>query len=63
MFIRRMVMPLALVLNACVPAVPMQDTATRAVQISASDLPPMKSFGAPRPSRTIKANSDIALDF
>ncbi|MEM8576481.1 MAG: DUF2927 domain-containing protein [Pseudomonadota bacterium] len=60
---RRLVMPLALVLNACVPATPLQDTATRAVQVATSDLPPMKSFGAPRPQRTGKANSDIALDF
>ncbi|MEL7098236.1 MAG: DUF2927 domain-containing protein [Pseudomonadota bacterium] len=62
MLIRRLVMPLALMLNACVPVTPAGDTATRAVQVQ-STLPPMKAFAAARPQRTTKSNTDIALDF
>ena len=58
---RRFVLPLALMLNACMPVTP-TDTATRA-NISASTLPPMKTFGAPRPSRPAKSNLDLTNDF
>lgn len=58
---RRFVLPLVLVLNACVPVTP-DDTATRALQRD-SDLPPMKTFGAPRPDKPIRSNNDLALDF
>jgi hypothetical protein len=58
---RRFVLPLALMLNACMPVTP-TDTATRA-NISASTLPPMKTFGAPRPSRPAKSNIDLTNDF
>ncbi|MEP2472441.1 MAG: DUF2927 domain-containing protein [Paracoccaceae bacterium] len=54
-------LPLALLLNACVPVTP-ADTPTRAY-IPTADLPPMKTFGAPKPTATQKSNSDIALDF
>ncbi|MEO0936819.1 MAG: DUF2927 domain-containing protein [Pseudomonadota bacterium] len=62
MLLRRLVMPLALVLNACVPVTPAGDMPTRAVQMD-STLPPMKAFATAQPQRTYKANSDIALDF
>lgn len=58
---RRFVLPLALLLNACVPVTP-SDTATRAA-IADSTFPPMKTFGAPRPSRSTRSNNDLALDF
>ncbi|WP_420012057.1 DUF2927 domain-containing protein [Tateyamaria sp.] len=58
---RRFVLPLVLVLNACVPVTP-GDTPTRALPQS-SDLPPMKTFGPPRPDQPIKSNNDLALDF
>jgi hypothetical protein len=58
---RRFVLPLALMLNACVPVTP-SDTTTRAA-IADSTFPPMKTFGAPRPNRPIKSNNDLALDF
>jgi len=58
---RRFVLPLVLVLNACVPVTP-GDTPTRALS-QGSDLPPMKTFGAPRPAQPIKSNNDLALDF
>ncbi|MEX0309795.1 MAG: DUF2927 domain-containing protein [Tateyamaria sp.] len=58
---RRFVLPLVLVLNACVPVTP-GDTPTRALSYN-SDLPPMKTFGAPRPDKPIKSNNDLALDF
>lgn len=58
---RRFVLPLVLFLNACVPVTP-DDTPTRALP-AASDLPPMKTFGAPRPAQPRKSNNDLALDF
>lgn len=58
---RRYVLPLALMLNACMPVTP-TDTASRAA-VSASTLPPMKTFGAPRPSRPAKSNIDLTNDF
>ena len=58
---RRLILPLALILNACVPVTP-SNTASRAA-IADSTFPPMKTFGAPRPSRPIKSNNDLALDF
>ena len=58
---RRFVLPLVLVLNACVP-VTQSDTATRGA-IAESTFPPMKTFGAPRPIRPVKSNSNLALDF
>ena len=58
---RRMILPLALMLNACVPVTP-SDTASRGVIVD-STFPPMKTFGAPRPSRPVKSNNDLALDF
>ncbi|MEL6451327.1 MAG: DUF2927 domain-containing protein [Pseudomonadota bacterium] len=58
---RRFVLPFVLLLNACVPVTP-GDTPTRALP-SASNLPPMKTFGAPRPSVPIRSNNDLALDF
>jgi hypothetical protein len=41
---------------------PREDTPTRA-QISDSTLPPMKSFGTPRPGAPIQSNANIAADF
>jgi hypothetical protein len=58
---RRFVLPLALMMNACVPVTP-SDTTTRAA-IAESTFPPMKTFGAPRPVRPLKSNNDLALDF
>ena len=58
---RRLILPLALILNACVPVTP-SNTASRAA-IADSTFPPMKTFGAPHPSRPIKSNNDLALDF
>ena len=58
---RRFVLPLVLLLNACVPVTP-GDTPTRALPQS-NDLPPMKTFGAPRPAVPIRSNNDLALDF
>ena len=66
---RRLVLPLALALNACTPATPListPETATRTMVVAPDDgmaLPPMKSFGAPssRPPRV--SNRDLATDF
>ncbi len=57
----RFALPLALLLSACVPVTP-ADTPTRAY-VPQTDLPPMKTFGAPKPTPTLKSNRDIALDF
>ncbi|APX13723.1 DUF2927 domain-containing protein [Tateyamaria omphalii] len=58
---RRFALPLVLLLNACAPVTP-GDTPTRALPAS-SDLPPMKTFGAPRPVQPVRSNNDLALDF
>ena len=58
---RRIILPLALMLNACVPVTP-SATASRGVIVD-STFPPMKPFGPPRPSRPVKSNNDLALDF
>ncbi|MEP1353145.1 MAG: DUF2927 domain-containing protein [Tateyamaria sp.] len=59
--LRRFVLPFVLALNACVPVTP-GDVTTRALPQS-SDLPPMKTFGAPAPGAPIRSNNDLALDF
>ena len=48
---RRLILPLALILSACVSVTP-SNTANRAA-IADSTFPPMKTFGAPHPSRPI----------
>jgi hypothetical protein len=57
----RSVLPLVLLLNACVPA-SQPDVATRA-SFGQSDLPAMKSFAQSRPAAPRKSNNDLALDF
>ncbi len=59
--VRRFALPLVLLLTACVPVTP-GDTATRALPPS-DPLPPMKTFGAPRPEQPVRSNNDLALDF
>lgn len=55
-------LPLVMLLNACVPA-SLPDVATRADLTSSSTLPPMKNFGSSMPSAPIRSNNDLALDF
>ncbi|MCX7559958.1 DUF2927 domain-containing protein [Sulfitobacter sp. F26204] len=57
----RSVLPLVMLLNACVPA-SQHDVATRAI-VSESALPPMKSFTRSIPAAPIRSNNDLALDF
>ena len=57
----RIVLPLVMLLNACVPA-SHPGVATRAIS-SVSTLPPMKNFGAVQPSAPLRSNNDLALDF
>tara|TARA_R110002072_G_scaffold3318_9_gene24276 strand:- start:84 stop:1442 length:1359 start_codon:yes stop_codon:yes gene_type:complete len=57
----RIVLPLVMLLNACVPA-SHPEVATRA-SFATSTLPPMKSFGASRPMAPALSNTDLALDF
>ncbi|KAG1647846.1 hypothetical protein GQR58_030295 [Nymphon striatum] len=57
----RSVLPLVMLLNACVPA-SHHDVATRASFIDNS-LPPMKSFANSVPAAPIRSNNDLALDF
>lgn len=58
---RRLVLPLVMLLNACVPMT-QSDTASRAV-IAESTLPPMKSFGARAPKARPVSNQDMTRDF
>ncbi|MGC1506165.1 MAG: DUF2927 domain-containing protein [Sulfitobacter sp.] len=57
----RTVMPLVMLLNACVPG-SQHDVATRA-NFAESSLPPMKSFSASAPHAPVRSNNDLALDF
>ncbi|MEP4195712.1 MAG: DUF2927 domain-containing protein [Aliishimia sp.] len=65
---RKFVLPLALLLNACAPVTPLIATTeapTRADTSFAktgSGLPPMKTFGAPQNQPTQISNNDLALD-
>ncbi|MFW2541816.1 DUF2927 domain-containing protein [Primorskyibacter sp. 2E107] len=59
---RRYLIPLYLMLGACMPVSP-NDTPTRAASSVESTLPAMKSFSVPHPTRPQASNSDIARDF
>ncbi len=59
---RRLLLPFYLALAGCMPATP-ADMPSRAQTIEASALPPVKTFSAPRPTPSLRANSDIARDF
>ncbi|MCC1492337.1 DUF2927 domain-containing protein [Cognatishimia sp. F0-27] len=62
--VRRLVLPLYLMLGACMP-VAQSETATRAAfdTSAGNGLPAMKMFSVPRPVRPIASNADIARDF
>ncbi|ASP21888.1 ATP-dependent transcriptional regulator [Antarctobacter heliothermus] len=61
---RRLLVPLYLMLGACMPVSPSDTAATRAAGVDGSSaLPPMKSFAVPRPQAPVASNSDIARDF
>ena len=57
----RSVLPLVVVLNACVPA-SQPEVATRAF-VEQSRLPPIKTFTASAPARPTRSNNDLAFDF
>jgi len=57
----RIVLPLVMLLNACVPA-SQPEVATRA-SFTQSSLPPMKSFAATVPPAPVRSNNDLAIDF
>ena len=60
---RRLILPMYLLLGACMPVAP-SDTATRAASAGAdSTLPAVKTFSVPRPAAPVASNSDIARDF
>lgn len=62
---RKFVLPLYLLLGACMPVSSGNDTATRAASSveTSSSLPPMKSFSVPRPQAPVASNTDMARDF
>jgi hypothetical protein len=57
----RFVLPLVLLLNACVPA-SQPDVATRSAPAGAP-LPPMKQFSSKTPAAPVRSNIDLAQDF
>ncbi|MGB7319069.1 MAG: DUF2927 domain-containing protein, partial [Planktotalea sp.] len=60
---RRFLLPFYLALSGCVPSTP-ADMPSRAQTVAAGDsLPAVKVFNAPRPTPSLRANSDIARDF
>lgn len=58
---RRLLLPLYLMLSACMPVTP-SEPPTRAASLT-STLPAMKTFSVPRPAPAVRSNSDIARDF
>ncbi|SEL14385.1 Protein of unknown function [Roseivivax marinus] len=61
---RRLALPLALLLAACAPAVPVTETASRAALTpEPSSLPAMKGFSATRADPVTTSNADLARDF
>ncbi|MFP7570764.1 DUF2927 domain-containing protein [Marivita sp. S2033] len=58
---RRILLPLTLLLNACMP-VTQSETTTRAAFVDSS-LPSMKVFSIPRPVAVHTSNADLARDF
>ncbi|WP_425502962.1 DUF2927 domain-containing protein [Sagittula marina] len=62
---RRFILPLYLLLGACMPVAPSNETATRAATATetSSSLPPMKSFSVPHPYAPVASNTDMARDF
>lgn len=66
---RRFMLPLALVLNACAPVTPLISTpeitsrADTNFSVAGAALPPMKTFGAPHSTPPRISNRDLALDF
>ena len=62
--VRRLILPLYLLLGACMPVAP-ADMATRAAAAVEVDtgLPAMKLFAVPRPQRPVASNIDMARDF
>ncbi|MCR9146379.1 MAG: DUF2927 domain-containing protein [Rhodobacteraceae bacterium] len=59
---RRVILPICLMLGACVPGVP-SEMPTRAATDQPAMLQSMKSFSAPKPLPPIRSNRDIARDF
>ena len=60
---RRFLLPFYLVLSGCVPSTP-SDMPSRAQTAAVTgNLPAVKVFSAPRPTPSLRANSDIARDF
>lgn len=59
---RRVTLPICLMLCACVPGTSSEPT-TRAATHSESMLPVMKSFSAPRPVPPSRSNTDMRRDF
>ncbi|RBI73538.1 ATP-dependent transcriptional regulator [Roseovarius sp. TE539] len=59
---RNLVLPLCLMLGACVPGTSGELPSRAATQVD-SAMPPMKSFPAPRPVPPRRSNRDIARDF
>ncbi len=59
---RRIILPLCLVLSGCLPA-PTGDMPSRAATDHDSAMPAMKSFGAPSPAPVQRSNKDIERDF
>lgn len=64
MSLHRAILPICLMLGACVPSLNTEIATRAAFQIEDnSTLPPMKTFSAPRPSRPVQANTDVTRDF
>jgi len=58
----RFLLPLCLILGACMPGAP-NEMPSRAALTTGTNLPAMNAFSVPRPTPTIRSNTDIARDF
>ncbi|MFY9239017.1 MAG: DUF2927 domain-containing protein [Roseovarius sp.] len=59
---RRLILPICLMLGACMPGTSGEIT-SRAATSDVSVMPPMKSFSVPRPAAPQRSNVDLARDF
>ena len=63
MSLHRAILPICLMLGACVPSLSTEVATRAAMTVETGSLPAMKTFSAPRPAAPSQSNIDIARDF
>jgi hypothetical protein len=63
MSLHRAILPICLMLGACVPSLSTEVATRAAMPVETGSLAAMKTFSAPRPAAPSQSNIDIARDF